>query len=226
LLDTTSVRILDMSPNDPQIKVVLADDHPLLREGFSNLLELTPDISVVGEADDPGMAAKLNEKWQPDVLVLDIRFQSEKTGIDLAQEILKKNPNTRIVIFSQYDQDEIIKKTYAVGAMAFVAKNSDPNELITAIRKAKAGDIYFPPEIAKRLAYLSTQTLPLERLSKREVDVLKNIASGHTNNEIVETLGISLSSVTKATASVKEKLELKSTAELVKFAIKNNIISL
>jgi DNA-binding NarL/FixJ family response regulator len=139
------------------IRVMLADDHPIVMTGFALSLS-AQGMEVVGQAKSPSEAAAMYAEFRPDVAVLDIRFGTELTGMDAAQNILRNDPKAKIVFLSQFDQDSLIKETYRLGAHAFVTKDCDPADLADAVRHAHAGKLYFLPQIAERLN-LSTKTI-------------------------------------------------------------------
>ena len=138
------------------IRVMLADDHPIVMTGFAMSLAGV-GMDVVGQAKTPDEAASMYAELQPDVMVMDIRFGTELTGLDAAEVILKKFPSAKIVFLSQFDQDSLIKETYRIGARAFVTKDCDPADLATAVWHAAEGKLYFLPQIAERLANLSVR---------------------------------------------------------------------
>jgi len=213
-------------PVTPIIRVMLVDDHPLLRAGFSRYLQETDNIEVVAEASSSEEALSVYFEKLPDVLVCDIRLQSSKSGIDVAQSILVKKPNAKIVMLSQSDQHELIKRAYKIGAKSFVTKDSETEELLHAIRRAYDDKVYYPPNIAEQLAHYGTEHSQLEILNDRELAILKLIASGFKNQEISNELNVSLKTVTNNSNNLKKKLGLNRTAELTKFAIKHNLIDL
>ena len=139
------------------IRVMLADDHPIVMTGFAMSLA-AEGMEVVGQARTPDEAIGLYAECKPDVVILDIRFGTELTGLDAAQQILKADSHAKVVFLSQFDQDSLIKETYRIGAHAFVTKDCDPADLAAAVRQAHAGKLYFPPQIAERLN-LSTKTI-------------------------------------------------------------------
>eukprot|EP01041_Mallomonas_annulata_P018450 gene18450-37381_t len=139
-----------------KIRVLLADDHPIVMTGFAMSLE-SHGMEVAGQARTPADAIAQFGALQPDVLVLDIRFGEELTGLDVAKQVLAQAPAARIVFLSQFDQDSLIKETYRLGGRAFLTKDCDPADLAAAVRRAHEGGLYFPPQIAERLAQLSVQ---------------------------------------------------------------------
>jgi len=209
-----------------KITVLLADDHPLLRKGFTAALADFPDIGVVGAVGDLDEAVRLYQRHNPDVIVLDIMFSGKRTGIDAIESVLSINPAAKIVVLTQFDQDNLIREAYKRGAMAFITKNADIDQLITAIRKASAGERYYIPSIAQRLAELATrpEKSPLEILAPREREVLSLIGQGNTAQEIASRLKISQRTVVNITQSIKSKLGISRRSDLIQMAQRHGLI--
>jgi two-component system, NarL family, invasion response regulator UvrY len=207
------------------IRVMLADDHPIVMTGFAMSLAAA-GMEVVGEARTPGEAVAMYAEHKPDVLVLDIRFGTELTGLDAAQQILGADPRAKIVFLSQFDQDSLIKETYRLGAHAFVTKDCDPADLATAVRHAREGKLYFPPQIAERLASLAVRgdVSPQSQLDQRELEIFKLMAEGLTNAEIAEKLNLSTKTISNSSQAVKEKLGVHRQAYITKLAVKHGLI--
>jgi DNA-binding NarL/FixJ family response regulator len=163
---------------------------------------------------------------KPDVLVLDIRFGTELTGLDAAQAILKADPRAKIVFLSQFDQDSLIKETYRLGAHAFVTKDCDPADLATAVRQAHEGKLYFLPQIAERLASLAVRgdVSPQSQLDERGLEIFKLMAEGLTNAEIAEKLNLSSKTISNTSQSIKEKLGVHRQANITLLAVKYGLI--
>lgn len=206
------------------IQIVLADDHPTVMKGFAMAL-MDFDITVLGQATTPEDALKMYEDLSPDVLVLDIRFGENLTGLDVARKILEKHSAAKIVFLSQFDQANLIREAYRLGGSAFITKNCDPANLATAIQRAHEGHIYFLPHVAEQLASLSVRdTSPQSKLEPRELEIFTLIANGHTNAEIAEQLNLSLRTVSSISQTVKDKLSISRTSDFTKLAIKHGLI--
>lgn len=207
------------------IRVLLADDHPIVMTGFAMSLA-AEGMQVVGQAKTPQEAVAQFELMHPDVLVSDIRFGAELSGLDAAKSILEKFPQARIVFLSQFDQDALIKETYKLGAKAFVTKDCDPSELAVAVQKASQGELYFMPTIAERLANLSVlgDASPQTLLDERSLEIFKLMAEGLTNVEIAEKLDLSQKTISNISQSVKEKLGIHRPALLTRLAVKHGLI--
>ena len=214
-----------MQNEQAKIRVMLADDHPIVMTGFAmSLAEFGMD--VVGQAKTPTEARSMYGALKPDVAVLDIRFGEELTGLDAAQAILKDDPDARIVFLSQFDQDSLIKETYRLGGRAFVTKDCDPSELATAVRRAHGGELYFLPQIAERLANLSVRgdVSPQSQLDARGLEIFKLMAEGLTNAEIAEQLNLSTKTISNISQSIKERLGVHRQAHITKLAVKYGLI--
>ena len=214
-----------MHTEQKSIRVMLADDHPIVMTGFAMSLAGV-GMDVVGQAKTPEEAAAMYAELQPDVLVLDIRFGTELTGLDAAEAILKKFPAAKIIFLSQFDQDSLIKETYRLGARAFVTKDCDPADLAPAVRHAAEGTLYFLPQIAERLANLSVRgdASPQSQLDQRGLEIFKLMAEGLTNAEIAEKLNLSTKTISNISQSVKEKLGVHRQAYITKLAVKHGLI--
>lgn len=217
---------LNRPQSNPQtIRVLLADDHPIVMTGFAMSLA-AEGMEVVGQAKTPTEAVQQFFATQTDVIVLDIRFGAEMTGLDAAKQILEKQADAQIVFLSQFDQDALIKETYRLGAKAFVTKDCDPADLAIAVRRAAQGELYFMPSIAERLANLSVRgdTSPQTVLDERSLAIFKLMAEGLTNVEIAEKLDLSQKTISNISQSVKEKLGIHRPALITKLAVKYGLI--
>ncbi|MBR7801369.1 response regulator transcription factor [Undibacterium fentianense] len=207
------------------IRVLLADDHPIVMTGFAMSLS-AEGVNVVGQAKTPQEAVQQFEALRPDVVVLDIRFGAEMTGLDAARQIMEKHREAQIVFLSQFDQDALIKETYRLGAKAFVTKDCDPAELAVAVHRASQGELYFMPHIAERLANLSVRgdASPQTLLDERSLAIFKLMAEGLTNVEIAEKLDLSQKTISNISQAVKEKLGIHRPALITKLAVKHGLI--
>ncbi|MES2048481.1 MAG: response regulator transcription factor [Pseudomonadota bacterium] len=212
-------------PENTAVRVLLADDHPIVMTGFAMSLE-SEGMQVLGQARTPQEAFMQFGALQPDVLILDIRFGAELTGLDAARQILQKYPAANIVFLSQFDQDALIKETYRLGARAFVTKDCDPADLALAVRRASLGELYFMPQIAERLAKLSVSGVasPQSSLDERELEIFTSMAEGLTNVEIAEKLNLSAKTISNVSQTIKEKLGIHRPALITKLAVKHGLI--
>jgi DNA-binding NarL/FixJ family response regulator len=207
------------------IRVMLADDHPIVMTGFAMSLAGV-GMDVVGQAKSPEEAGAMYAELKPDVLVLDIRFGTELTGLDAARSLLAAYPAANIVFLTQFDQDSLIKEAYRLGARAFVTKDCDPADLATAVRHAQEGRLYFLPQIAERLANLSVRgdVSPQSQLDQRGLEIFKLMAEGLTNAEIADRLKLSTKTISNISQSVKEKLGVHRQAYITRLAVKHGLI--
>lgn len=207
------------------IRVLLADDHPIVMSGFALSLG-TMGIEVIGEVTTPTDAVDMYESLQPDVLMMDLRFGALLTGLDAAKTILKRHPDANIVFLSQFDQDALIKQTYSIGGRAFITKDCSAADLAQAVTDASNGEVYFLPRIAKRLANLSVKgdNSPGALLDPRELEIFLLTARGKTNPEMAEQLGLSQKTISNITHSIKTKLGTGRIADLTLLAVKYGYI--
>ncbi len=213
------------NPTALGIAVLLADDHPIVMTGFALSLE-AEGMRVLGQLRTPQEAVDQFFLDRPDVLVLDIRFGAESTGLDAAKQILQRCPEANIVFLSQFDQDALIKETYRLGARAFVTKDCDPAELAVAVRRASEAQLYFMPAIAERLANLSVRgdLSPQSLLDERSLEIFTLMAEGLTNVEIAEKLELSPKTISNVSQAIKEKLGIHRPALITKLAMKHGLI--
>ncbi|MFS2003920.1 response regulator [Duganella sp. CT11-25] len=208
-----------------KIRVMLADDHPIVMTGFAMSLQ-GQGLDVVAQARTPEEALAEFLRLQPDVIVLDIRFGDQLTGLDVAKQILAQTPSAAIVFLSQFDQDSLIKETYRLGGRAFMTKDCDPADLAAAVRRAHEGELYFLPHIAERLANLSVRgdASPQSQLDERALEIFTLMAEGLTNAEIAEKLDVSTKTISNISQAVKEKLGVHRPAYITRLAVKHGLI--
>jgi two-component system, NarL family, response regulator NreC len=214
-----------------KIRIVLADDHVVLRAGLRALLNSEPDMLVVGEAGDGSEALEQVEQQQPDVLVLDLMMPNVK-GIDIIENLTARFPTTRVLILTMHADTQYIRHVLKVGGAGYVLKSSADTELITAIREIAGGRSYLTPEATEILLadYRGQDTAEepqppeLDLLSEREREVLVMAALGYSSREIGELLSISPKSVGTYRQRLMEKLNLESRAELVQYALRNGLL--
>ncbi|NYE58965.1 DNA-binding NarL/FixJ family response regulator [Duganella sp. 1224] len=208
-----------------KIRVMLADDHPIVMTGFAMSLE-GQGLDVVAQARTPQEALAQCQQLRPDVVVLDIRFGEQMTGLDVAKQILARTPSAAIVFLSQFDQDSLIKETYRLGGRAFMTKDCDPADLAAAVRRAHDGELYFLPHIAERLANLSVRgdASPQSQLDERALEIFTLMAEGLTNAEIAEKLDVSTKTISNISQAVKEKLGVHRPAYITRLAVKHGLI--
>jgi DNA-binding NarL/FixJ family response regulator len=214
-----------------KIKIMVVDDHPVVREGLSAMLSREQDIEVVGEAQNGNEAVKNAEAFKPDIILMDLRMP-EMDGIEAMRRIKAGNPQSKFIILTTYDNDEYIFKGIEAGARAYLLKDAPRAELFKAIRAVNRGESLIEPGIAgkvlDRLVELTHQTqVPSpESLSEREVEVLTLIAKGTSNKMIAASLYIGESTVKTHIQSIFHKLNVNDRTEAVTLAIKKGIVHL
>lgn len=207
------------------IRVLLADDHPLMMTGFETVLG-NHGVSTVGKTTDPVEAVAMYEERRPDVLVLDSRFGAEMTGLDAARELLSRFRDANIVVLGQCGQDALIREVYRIGARAFLTKDCSAEDLANAVKAAQQGKVFFLPEVARRLANIavSGDPSPHSRLDEREIVVFKYMARGLTNAEIAENMKLSPKTISNASQTIKEKLGVCRPADITRLAVRHGLI--
>jgi DNA-binding NarL/FixJ family response regulator len=211
------------------MKVLIADDHPVVREGLSAMLNRQPDIEVVGEAENGRECVEKTRKLRPDIVLMDLRMP-EMDGVEAMRQIAATNPEVRFIVLTTYDNDEYIFKGIEAGARAYLLKDSPREELFKAIRAVHRGESLIQPAVAgkvlDRFVELSRQVQAPEALSNREVEVVKLIAEGTANKEIAVSLHISESTVKTHIQTIFQKLGVSDRTGAVTQAIRKGIIRL
>jgi DNA-binding NarL/FixJ family response regulator len=211
------------------IRVVIADDHTLVREGIRALLEKAGDIQIVGEASDGQEALETAERLMPDVLVIDVSMP-RLSGILALEQLRARGVPTRVVILSMYSDETLVGQALLGGAKGYLLKDSLVEELLVAVRAASRGETFLSPKVSNLVVgeYLSAKRMrtPFDQLSAREREVLKLIAEGHTNQAIAHLLSLSIKTVEKHRTNIMSKLNVHDLPGLVRIAIKNHLISL
>lgn len=203
-----------------KIRVILADDHAILRAGLAMLINAQSDMIVVGEADDGVKAVQLARSQTPDVAVLDVSMPA-MGGAEAAQRILSQCPQTRVLALTRHTDQGYLRKLLAAGATGYVLKQSAADTLIGAIRVVAEGGTYVEPTLAGRIVdrALGRMSQGQDSLSSREEDVLRAIAWGRSNKEIAAELGLSIKTVESYKATAKQKLQLRSRTEILRYAL-------
>jgi len=208
------------------IKVFIADDHAIVREGLKQILAETRDIIVAGEAEKGLEAIKLFRKSECQVMLLDISMP-DRSGIDVLKQIKKEKPELAVLMLSMHREDQYAIRSLKAGASGYLTKQSAPRELVTAIRQVAGGLKYISPALAQELANHvgeDHEAPPHDALSDREYQTLTMIASGKTVGVIAKELSLSVKTVSEYRARLLVKMKLKNSAELTHYAIKNQLI--
>ncbi|MEW8978238.1 MAG: response regulator transcription factor [Symbiobacterium sp.] len=225
------------------IRVLLVDDHAILREGIRYLLSASGEVEVVGEAQDGLEALEMVEQLKPDAVLMDIAMP-RMNGIEATKELKKRHPDLPVLILSMYDSEEYVLPILRAGAAGYVLKRAAAQELVSALKAVTSGQVILHPDVARTVMdnlqaqggsapapspeprSTSAAHAQLEQLTEREREVLTLIAHGLTNQQIAEKLFISIKTVQAHRANLMEKLDLHDAVELTKFAIKTGLISL
>ena len=213
------------------IRILLADDHTILRDGIRSLLEDEQDMQVVGEAEDGHAAVKMTAQLEPDVVVMDIAMPL-LNGLEATRQIKRSHPQVKVLILTMHENEEYIRQVLATGAMGYILKDAAARELLGAIRAVHQGEAVLSPAITRLviedyLRWGEPQPEPVSNgLSAREREVLQLIAEGYTNKQIGEILCISVKTVQAHRNSLMQKLDLHDRGELIKYAIQKKIIEI
>jgi len=210
-----------------KISVLIADDHRLVRDGLKTIIDSSNDIHVVGEASNGLEVLKKVEELQPNVVLLDISMP-KLNGMEAARRIRKEHPETKILILTMHEEEEYSLKMVRIGVSGYLLKDSTALEVMEAIRSVYSGKAFFSPQVAKVIAESYREAVagkedPYERLNDREREVLQLITEGHTNKKIAELLFISPKTVDNHRTNLMRKLDIHSTADLVRWATKRGM---
>lgn len=211
--------------------ILLADDHNIVRQGLRALLQSEPHFRLVGEASDGIEAVRLAERLKPDVLITDVMMPG-LNGLEVARQVSRSLPNTRIIILSMYTNDAYVIEAFKNGALGYVLKDSEASDLIQAVKEVINGNRYLSPPLSERALELYMQKLesapsdPYELLTTREREVLQLVAEGKTSAEIANRLFISPRTAEGHRANLMRKLGLQTNADLIRFALKRGILPL
>ena len=207
-------------------RILLADDHPLLREAIKKSIAEIPDLQVVGEAGDGLELLEVLKSSVPDLILLDI-FMPRFNGIDAAEEIKKCYPTVKILILTMIKSAEFLHRALQIGVNGYLLKENAFSDLISAIRTIQKGKTYLSPLITDQIMQiLADRVKPETPLTKREISVLQLLSEGKSSREIAELLFISIHTVNRHRSNIKRKLNLRKTADLVKYAIQKEHTSL
>ncbi len=214
------------------MKIVIADDHAIVRSGFSMILNFQEDMEVIAMAADGIEAYQMVAKHQPDVLLLDLSMPPGESGLVATGKIKEDFPETKILILTMHDDEEYLFHVLKNGASGYMLKSAPDEELLQAIRVIHSGGTYIHPKMATSLVrelvnkdHKVKESDPFELLSKREIEVLPLVAKGYGNKEIAQKLFISVKTVEAHKAKIMEKLQLKSRPELVEYVLKKKLLN-
>jgi DNA-binding NarL/FixJ family response regulator len=208
-----------------RIRILLADDHAVVRQGFKMILAEQPDMEIIGEAGNGREAVELAERLRPDVVVMDVAMP-ELNGIEATRRLRESMPHTRVVALSMHKDSVYVREILRAGARGYLLKDSMAADLVSAVRTVAAGEGYLSPGVSNAVLddYRRHVTDPIDLLTSREREVLQMLAEGKTNKEIASVLNLSVYTVDAHRGRIMEKLNLHSINELVRFAVRNGLI--
>jgi DNA-binding NarL/FixJ family response regulator len=212
-------------------RVLIADDHALLREGLRALLKTAPDIEVVGEAADGQQAIEACRRLEPDVVLMDVAMPG-LGGLEATLQIRRELPRTRVLVLSQYDDREYVARFLKAGVSGYILKRAAGSDLLSAIRSVMQGGLVLDPAVARHALGEPGEPAapalgdPYESLTDREKQVLRLVAEGRSSKEIAEALGIAVKTAMSHRENLMEKLGAHSRTELIRFALKRGVIQL
>ena len=208
-----------------RIRILLADDHAVVRQGFKMILGAQSDMEIVGEAGNGREAVDLAGQLKPDVVVMDVAMP-ELNGIEATRRLAESVPHARVVALSMHKDSVYVREVLRAGARGYLLKDSGAADLVSAVRAVARGEGYLSPAVSDAVLddYRKHVTDPIDRLSSREREVLQMLAEGKTNKEIAAVLNLSVYTVDAHRGRIMEKLNLHSINELVRFAVRNGLI--
>lgn len=209
----------------PGVRVLIVDDHPLVRESLAKIIQREPDLTVCGEAEDRDEALAMTASAKPDLAIVDLTLKNS-FGLDLVKDLCKSFPNVRVLVLSMHDETLHAERAVRAGAMGYIAKTETPAKILAAVRKILGGEVYWSERAATavvskivRPSHMVTKGFSLASLSDREMQVFEMLGSGHTTAQIAAALCIDKSTVETYRTRIKEKLNLKNAVELLQSAI-------
>jgi len=215
-----------MTERNSKIKVLLADDHAVVRKGLVQIISETVDIQVMGEAEDGAVLLDRTRELHPDVVLMDINMPG-KSGWDVMTQLKAESPQLPVIVLSISPEEDYAIKFFKAGASGYLTKASAPEQLIEAIRKVAAGGKFVSPSLAEKLAFAiedRSEQKPHEALSPREFQIFCLIASGKTVSQIARELSLSVATISTHRTRLLEKMDMKNNAQLTHYAFKNNIL--
>ena len=208
-----------------RIRILLADDHGVVRQGFKMILGAQADMEIVGEAANGREAVELAERLKPDIVVMDVSMP-ELNGIEATRRLAESVPHARVLALSMHKDSVYVRETLRAGARGYLLKDSGANDLVAAVRAVASGEGYLSPAVSNAVLddYRRHVTNAIDLLTSREREVLQQLAEGKTNKEIAASLGLSVYTVDAHRGHIMEKLNLHSINELVRFAVRNGLV--
>jgi len=210
---------------DRVINILLADDHTIVRQGLKLILSSQPDLNVVGEAANGKQVVDLAQSLKPDVILMDVAMP-DMNGIEATRQVIQANARAKVLVLSMHKEPVYVREILRAGARGYILKDAIDTELLNAVRSVAQGDGYVSPAVSGALLndYRQNVTDPLDLLSSREREVLQLVGEGKTNKDIATRLNLSVYTVDSHRGKIMEKLNLHSTGELVRFAVKHGLV--
>jgi two-component system response regulator NreC len=210
------------------IRILIADDHAVVRSGLRSVLRAAPELEVVGEAGDGAETEKLTETLKPDLVLLDVTMPPD-SGIEIAKRLQRKHPNLKLVFLTIHEDEALLHEALRAGAVGYLIKRAEESEILQAIQAVSQGDIYVHPAMTRALLRHTVTTQrrrgePVEPLTPRELDVLRLLSKGNTNRQTADILGLSVRTVENHRANLMGKLDLSSRVELVSYAEQHKLL--
>jgi DNA-binding NarL/FixJ family response regulator len=213
-----------------KIRILVVDDHPIVREGLSKVINGEPDMVVVDLVESGDLAVDRASSLMPDIILMDLVMPRGMDGLQSIKMILEKNPKARILVLTSFGEDSKIMQSIQAGAVGFLLKDSQPDDLLGAIRKISNNQPFMKSEtllrLMKGIKYLPDRFLYREQLSDREMEIVKIVAFGNSNHEIANKLNISERTATKHISNILHKLQLENRTQIALFAAREGLISL
>jgi len=208
-----------------RIRILLADDHAVVRQGFRMILAAHPDMEIVGEAGNGREAVELAERLKPEVVVMDVSMP-ELNGIEATRRLAASMPHSRVLALSMHKDSVYVREILRAGARGYLLKDSVADDLVSAVRAVASGEGYLSPQVSNAVLddYRRHATNPIDLLTSREREVLQMLAEGKTNKEIAGVLNLSPYTVEAHRGRVMEKLNVHTIADLVRFAVRNGLV--
>ena len=208
-----------------RIRILLADDHAVVRQGFKMILGAQPDMEIVGEAGNGREAVELADRLKPEVVVMDVSMP-ELNGIEATRRLAESAPHVRVLALSMHKDSVYVREILRAGARGYLLKDSVAGDLVSAVRAIAAGEGYISPQVSNAVLddYRRHVTNPIDLLTSREREVLQMLAEGKTNKEIAGVPNLSVYTVDAHRGRIMEKLNLHSINELVRFAVRNGLV--
>lgn len=215
-----------MNASAKRVRVLLVDDHAVVRAGYRLLLQNAPEIEVVAEADTGELACRRFAELTPDVVIMDLTLPGIG-GLEAIRRIVARDPEARILVFSMHEDTLFVEHALAAGARGYITKSSAPHVLVEAVKQIAAGRVHLDADIAQRLAFqkIRGRNTPLTNLSTREFEIFCLLAEGLSSSEIGKRLSLSSKTVANYSSQLKNKLDVNTIAELTRLAIRHGILS-